>query len=165
MGTRMLQVTPNALLWIAVGALVVVNAQIGMLAREAQGPSRSVRDGVYSSAQVTRGESVYAEECARCHSQNLSGGESSPALTGESFIQTYQGLTLNDLFDRIRVSMPQESPGRLSRQQYVDVLAFILAKNGFATGPKELAHDASELRAIRIDPRSVLTPRDQGSTR
>ena len=117
-----------------------------------QDPSRSVRDGVFSAAQASRGESVYAEECARCHAPNLSGGESSPALTGQPFLQVYEGLTVHDLFERIRSSMPQESPGRLTRQQYLDIVVFLLSKNGFAAGDADLSTDDAALKQIRIDP-------------
>ena len=128
---------------------------------QTQGASRSTRDGVFSAAQLTRGETVYQLECARCHAPNLSGGESSPALTGSEFMMTYEGLTVNDLFERVRTSMPQESPGRLSRHQYVDVVAFVLGKNGHPTGLDDLSPDATALRQVRIEPLKIATPTGQ----
>src|SRR5438876_3128832 len=40
--------------------------------------SRSVWDGVYTEEQAKRGESIYRKECAVCHGDMLTGGESAP---------------------------------------------------------------------------------------
>jgi len=79
--------------------------------------SRSVWDGVYTEEQAKRGESVYRKECAACHGDLLAGAESAPPLTGGAFLANWNGLTIGDLFDRIRKTMPQSAPGRLTRQQ------------------------------------------------
>ncbi|PYR94394.1 MAG: class I cytochrome c, partial [Acidobacteria bacterium] len=34
-----------------------------------------------------------------------------PALTGGAFMANWDGLTVGDLFDRIRISMPADRPG------------------------------------------------------
>jgi hypothetical protein len=41
-------------------------------------------------------------------------------------------------------------PGKLSRQQNADAIAFILKGNGWPAGPTELATDLATLRQIRI---------------
>src|SRR2546429_8929685 len=76
--------------------------------------SRSVWDGVYTEEQAKRGESVYHKECAACHGDMLIGGESAPPLTGGAFLANWNGLSVGDLFDRIRKTMPQSAPGRLT---------------------------------------------------
>lgn len=91
---------------------------------------------------------MYADECAACHSSNLLGNES-PALIGDEFMAEWSGLTVGDLFERIRVTMPQDSPGRLSLQQYGDLVAFLLSSNSFPAGVKELDHDVALLKQIR----------------
>src|SRR5258706_406718 len=82
----------------------------------AQAP-RSVWDGVYSAEQAKRGQTISGEECARCHSESLGGGENAPALAGEAFLARWQDMTLGDLFEKIRTTMPTDSPGRLGRQE------------------------------------------------
>jgi hypothetical protein len=47
-------------------------------------------------------------------------------------------------------SMPQDAPGSLTRDQHVDILAFILAKNGFPAGMTDLSSQSEVLRAITI---------------
>ena len=91
--------------------------------------SRSVWDGVYTEDQAKRGAEVYAKECASCHGADLNGGESAPALAGGGFLSNWNTLTVGDLFERVRLSMPQDNPGQLSRQQDADVLAFMLQAN------------------------------------
>jgi hypothetical protein len=47
--------------------------------------------------------------------------------------------------------MPQDDPGRLSRQENADVLAYLLSFNKFPAGKVELAHDTEILKQIRIE--------------
>ena len=114
-------------------------------------PARSVWDGVYTEEQSKRGDEVYKKECAACHGDSLAGGESAPALTGGAFLANWNGLTLADLFDRIRKTMPQSTPGRLSRQQDADVLAFMLSVNKFPAGKSELYKQSEMLKEIRFE--------------
>jgi mono/diheme cytochrome c family protein len=122
-----------------------------MLAQAPSAESRSVWDGVYTEEQAKRGETVYHKECAPCHGDLLSGGESSPPLTGGAFQANWNGLTLGDLFDRIRKTMPQSAPGRLTRQQDADVLAFMLSVNKFPAGKTELYRQSEMLKEIRFE--------------
>src|ERR1700676_3706232 len=83
----------------------------GLLAAQT---TRSVWDGVYTSAQAQRGAALYANNCASCHGTALGGGESAPPLTGGEFSSNWYGLTVGDLFERIRTTMPANRPGRLT---------------------------------------------------
>lgn len=113
--------------------------------------TRSVWDGVYSQEQADRGKALYARECASCHGAELSGGEEAPPLTGAAFLADWNGLTLGDLFERIRVSMPEGKPGSLSRQTNADILAYLLAANQFPAGKSDLPTGAEFLRQIRFE--------------
>lgn len=108
----------------------------------------SVADGVYTDAQADRGQTAFAAQCAPCHGQTLQGNGEAPALTGADFTADWIGLTLGDLFDRIRTTMPQDTPGKLSRDQYADILAFVLKANGYPAGQKELDKRSEYLKAI-----------------
>jgi len=114
-------------------------------------PGQSVWDGVYTREQASRGAALYAERCAHCHGQDLTGGEIAPALNGGEFKSNWSGLSVDDLFERIKVSMPQDNPGSLSRQQTADVLAFVLFRNGFPVGKTELAREAEVAKQIRFE--------------
>jgi S-disulfanyl-L-cysteine oxidoreductase SoxD len=113
--------------------------------------SRSVWDGVYTEDQAKRGEALYQKECKGCHGVALAGGESSPPLTGGAFLSNWNGLTLGDLFERIRKTMPQNAVGKLNRQQNADVLAFLLSANKFPAGKTELSRQTEFLKEIRFE--------------
>src|SRR6266699_6232911 len=103
---------------MAIFVLAAINSSLGILRPQATAAeSRSVWDGVYTEEQAKRGEPIYRKECASCHGEMLTGGESAPPLTGGAFLANWNGLTVGDLFDRIRKTMPQSAPGRLTSQQ------------------------------------------------
>ena len=110
-------------------------------------------DGVYTAEQAARGAALYANNCASCHGTALTGGESAPPLTGGEFSSNWNGLTVGDLFERIRTSMPADRPGKLTREQNADVIAFMLSVSEFPAGKTELEHQAEALKQIRIEPK------------
>jgi mono/diheme cytochrome c family protein len=135
----------------AILGCVLLAALFAARAQEPSAPSRSVWDGVYTEEQAKRGEPIYAKECASCHGVELMGGESAPPLAGGAFLANWNGLTLGDLFDRIKKTMPQAAPGKLTRQQNADVLAFLLSRNKFPAGKTELYKQPEMLKEIRFE--------------
>ena len=117
-----------------------------------QAVTRSLWTGVYTTEQAKRGEPLYAQACGSCHGTSLEGGEMAPPLSGGQFNSNWTGLSLGDLFERTRISMPQNNPGSLSRQQYADVLAYMLSAGSFPEGKIELPREAEILRQIAFDP-------------
>jgi mono/diheme cytochrome c family protein len=107
-------------------------------------------DGVYTAEQAKRGEPLYQQYCASCHGPDLAGGEMAPGLTGGEFTANWNELTLGDLFERIRVSMPQNAPGSLSRQQNADIMAYILSKMNVPPGSTELPTQTEMLKEIKF---------------
>jgi S-disulfanyl-L-cysteine oxidoreductase SoxD len=114
-------------------------------------PARSVWDGVYTAEQAKRGEPLYAQYCSSCHGSTFEGGEMAPPLAGGAFNANWNGLSLGDLAERIRISMPQNSPGSLSRQQYVDILATMLGAGEFPQGKNELPREVEVLKQITFE--------------
>ena len=117
----------------------------------AQPPTKSIWDGVYTEAQATRGKALYAEQCASCHGGELTGGEMAPPLAGGEFMAGWDGLTIGDLFERVRISMPQNAPGSLSGQQNADILAFMFSANKFPAGAAEMPKEAGILKQIKFE--------------
>jgi len=115
-------------------------------------PAASTRDGVYSEAQAGRGQASYKAACASCHGEALEGGGAAyPPLAGEDFFNNWAGANLNDLFDRIQTTMPGDRPGKLSRAENADILAYILKVNKMPAGAKDLPTDAEALKKIKIE--------------
>jgi mono/diheme cytochrome c family protein len=137
---------------LRIGVLCVFAAGtlVAILAAQ-ESTSRSVWDGVYNDKQAMRGEALYSEQCARCHGAALTGGEEAPPLVGGAFQSNWNGLTLGDLFDRIRGSMPADQPGKLRREQVADILAHVLRVNEFPVGSAELEYRVEFLKQIRFE--------------
>jgi mono/diheme cytochrome c family protein len=113
-----------------------------------QSPSRTVWDGVFTSEQAARGAPLYAANCAQCHGPALSGADG-PPLSGVEFAGNWNGLTLGDLFERIRTTMPADDPMKIGAQEKADILAFMLRTSEFPAGTTELPKDAQALMQIR----------------
>jgi S-disulfanyl-L-cysteine oxidoreductase SoxD len=111
---------------------------VGVLSFNAEAQqTRSVNDGVYSTAQATRGQQLYSTQCAECHGNAMEGTTGSP-LTGDSFLLNWSSRPLTALVDKIQKTMPFRSPGSLSRQQSTDLAAYILQFGKFPAGAREL---------------------------
>ncbi len=111
---------------------------------------KSQWDGVYTEDQAKRGEPLYQAHCASCHGPDMAGGEMAPGLAGGEFSANWNDLTLGQLFDRMRTSMPQNNPGSLSRQQNADILAFILHKGSAPAAASELPTQTEVLNMIKF---------------
>jgi mono/diheme cytochrome c family protein len=113
--------------------------------------SISVWDGVYTVQQADRGKALYGQQCSSCHGATLDGGGAAPPLAGADFKSNWNGQTAGDLFEKTQTTMPADQPGKLSREQTADILAFLLTSNGFPAGSKELPTDAALLAKIHIE--------------
>ena len=58
--------------------------------------------------------------------------------------------TVDDLFYIVRTQMPNDRPASLSKQQYIDIVAYVLKINGYRAGRQELLPDASLLRGMML---------------
>jgi mono/diheme cytochrome c family protein len=133
-------------------SLTLATALVSALRAQEPRPSpRSVWDGVYTEDQAKRGELFYEKQCSACHGDKLAGRESAPPLTGGAFLSNWNGLPLSDLFERVRRTMPQNAPGKLSRQQNADILAYLLSFNKFPAGKTELYRQSEMLKEILFE--------------
>ena len=98
--------------------------------------------GVYSQAQARKGAETYKRYCSACHS---------PAShSGETFRATWSGRSAAELYDYLRMTMPDDNPGKLSRSQYADIVSYLLQLNGMPSGSQPLSADPGMLARIRI---------------
>jgi mono/diheme cytochrome c family protein len=119
----------------------------------------SVWDGVYSGVQARRGQEIYIRQCATCHGTGLAGTRSAPPLAGSEFLSAWSGLTVGDLFERIRASMPPDKPGSLGRDTTARIMAYILSANRFPPGKTDLPQATDALLRIRIEANTPETTR------
>ncbi len=125
---------------------VLLTAALAANAREAQG--RTVWDGIYTDAQAERGGASYKQSCIGCHREDLRGDSTAPSLVGESFTFLWGDMEVGELSARIQKVMPPDRPGSLPAQTYIDIVAFILQKNAFPAGGKDLGSDPDSLNAL-----------------
>lgn len=111
-------------------------------ARDSTTVKETFVDPQYTAAQAVAGAQVYAATCARCHA--------SDQWKGGTFAAGWKDRRLSDFYDLVSVTMPQDNPGGLTAQQYVDVTAYVLQMAGFASGDVPLRADVAMLRHARL---------------
>ena len=112
-------------------------------------------DGYFTAAQAERGRVVYLAECASCHGRGLDDG-TAPPLAGDQFARAWgsSGTSLDDVYYVMRTTMPEGDVDALSDADRLDVLAYMLERNGYAAGGRDLLADAS-LAAIPVESRGT----------
>lgn len=132
-------------------ALILIGVSQAALRAQQTDKSASVWEGVFTKEQAKRGELLYVQYCSSCHGPDLSGNDEAAALAGNVFLSSWDGLTVADLANRVRVSMPPNNLGKLSRQQIVDILSYVLSFNNFPAGKSELDPKPEVLKLIRVE--------------
>ena len=99
---------------------------------------RTIEDEVYSRAQAREGKKLYDEHCIACHERGYF----------REVLRTRRGETLTPIFNVMVTEMPQNAPGSLRDEEYVDVIAYMLSQSRYADGKKRLR--VSDLDDIRI---------------
>jgi mono/diheme cytochrome c family protein len=109
--------------------------------------------GDYTKAQATAGKDVFDKTCAVCHGDHMQGGVG-PALAGDQFLSVsqFQKISAEYFYNFISTHMPLTDPGSLTKQQYLDIMAYMLEVNGYPAGSHELTDNKEELGAIKIEP-------------
>ena len=101
----------------------------------------SMTSGLFTRGQASRGERRFQQLCEACHRTN----EITRGWFGGAIYQT-----AGDLLEMISTTMPEDNPGSLNPEEYVDILAFLLRMNDYPAGEEALPADSSLLESIRI---------------
>lgn len=149
---------------VGIGALAwLLTAAMAGTPLVAAQPTMTVWNRVYSKAQASRGEEAYKSACGYCHKDDLSGGfmddgvGRAPALAGpqafgSSLVERFRDQTLGDMVYAIASTMPKQAPTSLPLDTYVDIVAYLLERNGVPAGADELPGDVLALRDVAITP-------------
>lgn len=106
-------------------------------------PPPAAAEGIFTNAQAGRGRSTFDQACADCHTNS--------EFRGGAFQRNWGRRTVYSFYRTVRSTMPDDNPGGLDEQVYLDVVSYILRMNGHAPGASELAAD-SPMRQVRIAP-------------
>ncbi|MGF6479593.1 c-type cytochrome [Paraburkholderia sp. JPY419] len=94
--------------------------------------------------QVAHGEHLYADSCAKCHGEKLEGN-TAPSLIGPAFAPAANShLTIGGIYQYMSTNMPADHPGKMSDEEYADLMAFLLYTNGYDTGNAKLTAQAAQ---------------------
>ena len=93
--------------------------------------------GWYTAAQAANGAKAYQKTCASCHGAKLQGGMG-PALVCRQFWLTYAGKKASTLWSAVHTTMPMMAPGSVAAKNSIDIMAFLLQKNGVPAGATPL---------------------------
>lgn len=127
------------MLWLA---SVVMQPSVGA-------QQKTVWDGVFTEEQAKRGEAAYLAECASCHQADFGGDGFAPGLAGPEFGAAWNDLSIGDLYERIRQSMPPSNPGAVPTATKVDIIAHLLHGNKMPAGSTELPKELDGLKQIK----------------
>jgi len=93
----------------------------------------------YTSAQAQQGEVIYKRSCTACHGINLNDGGFGPPLVGDLFYGMWGGRIIDQLFQYIKEKMPLGAPGSLTEKETLELIAYLLKKQGIAASAQPLA--------------------------
>lgn len=121
----------------------------------------------FTVTQADSGARVYQHQCARCHGPNGEGkddsyrGLRSPELIGATAlpcnprafqkIRTSDFRTVKDVYEFVSATMPADQPASLSAEEYWNVVAFILQRNGRAADDQRLNDGVSRQITLHSD--------------
>ena len=102
-------------------------------------------------ANVERGRVTFTAECSRCHV---------PTEMDARLKAKWIGRSGQELFEQVRSTMPAETPGSLSNQQYYDLTAFILDSGNVNIEGGKIS--VPELAALTINPAAMPADANAG---
>lgn len=95
---------------------------------------------LYTADQARRGETVYERVCLECHTK--------AEFTERPFLFAWEGTSVAQLYTYIAENMPDDGPGSLPEQSYLDSMAYILELNGYPAGDMELNADLDRMGSV-----------------
>ena len=97
----------------------------------------------FTPAQAQEGSVVYKESCAQCHGGRAGGRRRRRRSPVRRSRANGARRGVDELVREIAGTMPPGNPGSLSPSASLGVTAYILQRNGAATGPQALTANAT----------------------
>ncbi len=115
-------------------------------------PPLLAQDALYAPAQAERGSALYQGRCLSCHGALTAFVPEVAALLGDhTFRNRWQGRALGELFELVRVEMPQDDPGSLTPAETADLVAYILSGNRLTAGDTPLPDVPAQLTQVLFE--------------
>ena len=100
----------------------------------------TTNDNIYTKKQAKSGESLYKDHCLLCHDKKYF----------RPVFKAWEGQSLGTFFLVMNASMPESNPGSLTTKEYIDIMAYMLSLNRYASGEQELSAASETLNLITI---------------
>src|SRR5665213_43894 len=135
--------TPEILMPSALSETSAAEAAEPATAASPVAATSALQTPYYSKAQLQHGTRIYDELCASCHGPSLNDGQFGPPLKGASFASHWTGRSLGALGNFLQQRMPPGAVGRMTLEEYTDILAYLLTANGVEAGSSDLPTDSN----------------------
>jgi mono/diheme cytochrome c family protein len=112
--------------------------------------SGSMKTPATFSEQVSHGQMLFAENCAKCHGDSGQGTKDAPRLVGlregalpldppaSRKVRKTRFVTVGDVAEFAMHNMPPKKAGTLTPEEYLAIIAFDLKANGIDLSPEPL---------------------------
>src|SRR5678815_1638420 len=142
--------TSSSIRLLAAGA----GAALSVVVLTGQAP----QPGASFAAQAQAGQAIYARSCASCHGAALEGGSNAPDLKSSTFAGNWRLQTTRDLFTTAKTSMPPGAEGSIGDEADLNVVAFVLQSNGFASNDALAADRAVAIATMTASAQTAQAP-------
>jgi cytochrome c5 len=134
-------------------ALALASAYAFALCANASARQKTTNDGIYSKAQADAAKPQFEKLCAECHAFTVKEKkqEKDLPLGDEPFLKKWEGRELNELATVIVTTMPNDGSAVITDEESLNLLAYILQRNGYAAGKMPL--DQESLTAVIARPK------------
>ncbi len=98
---------------------------------------------LFTASQAALGQAAYGQYCQSCHGADLHG-ITGPSLVGPEFAKASDHYTLGLVFGGLVDTTPAGAPDSLTHREYTNIMAYILAKNGYPAGRQILTFQGAK---------------------
>jgi cytochrome c5 len=106
---------------------------------------KTTNDGIYSKAQADGARPQFEKLCAECHAFTVAAKkqEKDLPLGDEPFLKKWEGRGLEELATVIVTTMPNDGSAIVSDEETLNLLAYILQRNGYPAGAAPLTKESA----------------------
>lgn len=131
-------------LTIWAGATVLGGVLWAVALPRAASDQKTTNDGIYSKAQADAARPQFDKLCAECHAFTVAAKKQAKDLPlgDEPFLKKWEGRGLEELATIIVTTMPNDGSAIVSDEETLNLLAYILQRNGYPAGAAPLTRES-----------------------
>lgn len=128
--------------------VVVLSAAVAVRADRGQ---KTTNDGVYTKAQADGAQAQFDKVCASCHAFTVAEKKKPEDLPlgDEPFFKNWEGKALDEIVSVIVLTMPNDGSAVVNEDEALNLVAYVLQRNGFPAGSAPLTKAAASALLAR----------------